>query len=136
MTMQKRPRASTAFSVGKGHGGNSNLPAIKPEALPLPIEAARLRGMIEADTKGYRMGLCSILISHSKYGWHFSIAHPKRYPTWDEVAKVRYELIPDNVNMAMILPPRSEYVNIHNYCFQCHQVRTDGDVIEIGARDV
>lgn len=72
------------------------------------------------------MGQCTAMVSHSEHGWHFSIAHPQRYPTWDEVAKVRYELIPDDVTMAMILPPRGDYVNIHNFCFQCHEVRADG----------
>jgi hypothetical protein len=26
------------------------------------------------------------------------------------------------VTMAMILPPKSEYVNIHNFCFHLHQI--------------
>jgi len=45
--------------------------------------------------------------------WHVSISHPDRYPTWDEVADVRYELVPDGVTMALLLPPRDEYVNVH-----------------------
>jgi len=45
--------------------------------------------------------------------WHVSISHPSRYPTWDEIADVRYALVPDDVTLAMLLPPRSEYVNAH-----------------------
>jgi hypothetical protein len=54
--------------------------------------------------------------------WHLSIAHPDRYPTWDEIADARYGLIPDDVTMAMLLPPRGEYVNEHPHCFHLWQV--------------
>lgn len=49
--------------------------------------------------------------------WHLSIAHPKRYPTWDEIYEARYHFIPDNVYMMMGLPPKSVYVNRHPNCF-------------------
>jgi hypothetical protein len=54
--------------------------------------------------------------------WHLSIAHEDRYPTWDEVADVRYELIPEDVTMAMLLPPPGEYVNAHEHCFHLWQI--------------
>jgi hypothetical protein len=54
--------------------------------------------------------------------WHLSIAHRTRYPTWDEIADVRYELVPDDVTMAMLLPPRGEYVNAHERCFHLWQI--------------
>lgn len=54
--------------------------------------------------------------------YHLSIAHPDRYPTWDEVADARYELIPDGVTMAMLLPPAGEYVNVHDYCLHLWQI--------------
>lgn len=54
--------------------------------------------------------------------WHLSIAHEDRYPTWDEVADVRYKLIPDDVTMAMLLPPPGEYVNAHEHCFHLWQI--------------
>jgi hypothetical protein len=128
--MQRRPKNPGTFKVGSGHSGNTKLPPLQPMPLPDRIEIARLTGEIEADSKGYRMGQCTVIVSHSDQGWHFSIAHPTRYPTWDEVAKVRYELIPDEAQMAMMLPPRSEYVNIHNFCFQCHEVSVGEDVIK------
>lgn len=58
--------------------------------------------------------------------WHLSIAHPKRYPTWDEIKAARYELIPHDLTIAMILPPPSEYVNIHNNCFHLHEIEGEG----------
>ena len=55
------------------------------------------------------------------YLWHLSIAHERRYPTWDEIAQARYDLLPDNITMAMYLPPRAEYVNVHPNCFHLHE---------------
>jgi hypothetical protein len=54
--------------------------------------------------------------------WHLSVSHPDRYPTWDEMADVRYELVPDEVTMALLLPPRAEYVNAHEHCFHLWQI--------------
>lgn len=54
--------------------------------------------------------------------WHLSIAHQHRYPTWDEIADVRYELVPEDVTMAMLLPPADEYVNEHEHCFHLWQI--------------
>jgi len=54
--------------------------------------------------------------------FHMSISHADRYPTWDEVADARYELIPDDVTMAMLLPPREQYVNVDEHCFHLWQI--------------
>lgn len=54
--------------------------------------------------------------------WHLSISHPGRYPSWDEVADVRYALVPDDVTMALLLPPSAEYVNAHPTCFHLWQI--------------
>lgn len=54
--------------------------------------------------------------------WHLSISHPARYPTWDEIADVHYALVPDDVTMALLLPPRGEYVNAHDNCFHLWQI--------------
>ena len=53
--------------------------------------------------------------------WHLSISHPFRYPSWDEIKGARYELVPHHVTMAMMLPPPSEFVNIHENCFHMHE---------------
>src|SRR5689334_10267107 len=57
--------------------------------------------------------------------WHLSISHrtndhpPQagRYPTWDEIAHARYALLPDDVPFAMMLPPKSQYVAVHDTTF-------------------
>ena len=75
----------------------------------------------------YQLGECSVIVTREHARWHMSIAHRKRYPTWDEVATARYKAIPKDVWMAMMLPPPSEYVNHHEFCFQLTETaeRTD-----------
>lgn len=55
--------------------------------------------------------------------WHLSISHPGRYPKWDEIFSARYALIPNEINMAMYLPRREEYINIHKNCFHLYECR-------------
>jgi hypothetical protein len=57
--------------------------------------------------------------------WHLSISHAKRNPTWEEIRDLRYLLVPDEVTMAMILPPVDEYVNVHERCFHLYQLKED-----------
>jgi hypothetical protein len=60
--------------------------------------------------------------------WHLSISHnisgggPGRIPTWDEIKEARYRFCPDEVYMAMVLPPKSEYVNVHPTTMHLHQI--------------
>lgn len=111
------------FSVNKGHGGNTpNLPVIRPLD---PVQYRHVTARLEPGTKAYKMGKLRILVSPpipGIQGWHMSISHPDRYPTWDEIAKARYELCPLDIEMVMYLPPPTEYVNVHNYCFHLHEL--------------
>lgn len=69
----------------------------------------------------YKLGECKVIVSgefeRASHGWHFSISHPTRYPTWEEQKQARYELIPDEVYMVSFMPPRKEFVNRHPNCF-------------------
>jgi hypothetical protein len=64
--------------------------------------------------------------------WHLSISHRYqpgnpthgRLPTWDEIKEARYTFCPDEVYMAMILPPRAEYVNVHPTTMHLHEVNS------------
>lgn len=62
------------------------------------------------------------------FRWHMSISHPQRYPTWDEMKEARYRLLPDDCYMIQVLPPKTEYVNLHDRTFHLHELR-DGDRI-------
>jgi hypothetical protein len=84
------------------------------------------RHAMERGTKAYVSdeSKCSLFVSFThQYGWHLSIAHPWRNPSWDEIASARYEFVPDEITMAMILPPEDEYINIHEHCFQLCECR-------------
>jgi hypothetical protein len=81
-----------------------------------------IHGVISADV--FTWGYCRVLREQHPppYGWHLSISCVHRYPTWDEIKAARYDLLPDDVTMAMLLPPRSDYVNLHKNCFHLHQI--------------
>lgn len=103
-----------------------------------PVEVPSiLRNALAPGTTAYQRtvadGHLSVLVSREPEGWHMSISHrtngakpkPGRYPTWDEIADARYKFVPDEVTMALLLPPRGEYVNVHATTFHMHQVEGD-----------
>ncbi len=97
----------------------------KINEIPLAPELIRMQiaGKIQPLLKTYQMGKLSIFVGYQKStGWHVSISHPSRYPHWDEIVHIRYELLPDNLTMGILLPPMAEYINIHPNCFQLHQI--------------
>lgn len=128
---RKVVKTRETYLVGKGHGGNSNLPVIREQTADINPLMLRFSQMLEPGSRFFKMGKVKIILSHSQYGWHISISHPERYPTWDEIAKARYELIPNDITMAMMLPPQEEYINIHNFCFQLHEVETEGAIYKL-----
>lgn len=73
-------------------------------------------------TRNVHDGRLLALVAQEPTGWHLSISHPRRYPTWDEIAHARYELLPGDITMAMLLPPMDEYVAVHDHAFHLHQL--------------
>jgi hypothetical protein len=112
-------RKDDAF-VGLGPRPQTKLQPIKEEPLPVTMIVMIREEQLEPGSRLYSMGQCSIIVSPPVdvgWGWHLSIAHPTRYPTWDEVAKARYELLPLDVDFDMPLPRPENYVSIHSNCF-------------------
>ena len=68
----------------------------------------------------YRVGECTVIQSDRR---HFSISHPTRDPTWEEIAAARYALLPKLKDCVMLLPPDDDYVNVHEHCFHVHLLR-------------
>ena len=72
-------------------------------------------------------GYLRALIAEEPLGWHLSISsidhkgNPKRYPTWDEIADARYELLPSDLDFVMHLPPPDDYVAVHKTTFHLHE---------------
>jgi len=70
-----------------------------------------------------------VFVARENGEWNLSISHPNRYPTWDEIHDARYQLLPNEITVAMILPPKKEYVNIHSNCFHLHEIKGERDFI-------
>jgi hypothetical protein len=96
-------------------------PDRRRELREVPIPAA-LALTLEPGTRAFRFGGCRVLLSKQRAGWHLSISRSDRLPSWEEVRDARYALIPDDATMVMLLPPRREYVNVHEFCFQLYEI--------------
>lgn len=87
-------------------------------------------------------GVLQVIVGPELQGWHLSISHTgwstelvggtsirkrklTRYPNWDEIASARYEFCPPRMTMAMVLPPKEEYVNLHDTTFHLWEVAGD-----------
>jgi hypothetical protein len=80
--------------------------------------------------ENFSKGPCRVLVSHEdhngKMRWHLSISCKDRYPGWEEIKAARYSLLPLDLVFAQILPPPSEYTNIHRNCFHLWEIE-DGE---------
>lgn len=98
---------------------------------------ARLVGMGALIAACYDLGKCAVtvgrepvghsIIAGSEYRWHLVVSHPGRYPTWDEVKFARYELVPDEVVVAMLLPPADDYLDLHKFALHLWEVHDEGE---------
>jgi len=82
---------------------------------------------VTGGTTSWRKGHLKVLFSpkelHTEtdlgggYWKHLSISHPRRYPFWDEILDARYAFFSNTETVIQIMPPESEYVNLHPNCF-------------------
>jgi hypothetical protein len=94
--------------------------------IPSPVPTAR----------AYQFGECTVMVGIEQRRWHMSIAHRKRYPTWDEIRDARYRFIPPDINVGMLLPPPENDVNIHQNCFHlCQLTGPDPLILSQAARE-
>lgn len=54
-----------------------------------------------------------------------SISLPRRDLTYEEIKKARYRFIPNSVTMALMFPPKEQFLNYHEHCFQLWEVPTE-----------
>lgn len=106
----------------------------KPTALarrPSPLREVpprpgleRLIGPANSYLRTYELGECSVIVTREFEHYHLSIAHSRRYPTWDEIAEAWYRVVPGAAGRTgvLVLPPLHEYINFHPNCFQVHEV--------------
>jgi hypothetical protein len=123
--------------VGVGLSDDQRTPSFRNrEPLPLlELDAAPLVMFPNTPVRVWQLGECSVVVTHNNgTEWHLSIAHPLRYPYWDEIAEARYRLLPPGITMAILLPPEENWVNIHPNCFQMNEVHApdDGPIRRLG----
>jgi len=73
----------------------------------------------------YAWGEVRACVARKEGYWHLSISHPRRHPTWSEIYTAWYDLVPGagrDFEGAILLPRKSEYVNLHKNCFHVHQL--------------
>ena len=97
------------------------------------LAEALLRAAGALHAERWTMGECTVMLAREphvgfgsgSYGWHLSISHPSRYPTWDEIKMARYSLPAiAEVTMAQVLGPVAdgEWVNIAENCFHWYEI--------------
>ena len=62
-------------------------------------------------------GTLTVMAGTEPDGFHLSISHPHRYPTWDEICAARDRFTPRDKTFVQLLPPREQWVNVHQNCF-------------------
>ena len=89
-------------------------------------------------------GHLTVIVGREPHGpagrlaYHLSISHrlnhilnsmgvpvPGRLPKWEEIVEARYEFCPNEVYMAMILPPMEEYINLHPTTMHLYEIPGD-----------
>lgn len=104
-------------------------PARPQDWHPIPAAAPGLSPRAKAFTRKADDGARLLVVIDREmfdagdWRWHLSISTATRNPTWEEIAKARYDLLPDEITVAMYLPPRGEYVNAHPYCFHLTETK-------------
>jgi hypothetical protein len=97
-------------------------PPFTPRMMMWPSEGARW----------FRQGPVRVCVASEHGRWHMSVScDGDRYPTWDEIADARYQLLPNDRDFGLILPPPADYVNIRNV-FHLWELRDEGLPVERG----
>lgn len=102
------------------------------QIIAVPLFLQSMSPLARAYQKEVADGHLSVFVGREDAGFHLSISHrtndippvPGRYPTWDEIVDARYQFCPPQVVMAMLLPPKEEYVNLHETTFHLWEVRS------------
>jgi hypothetical protein len=99
-------------------------------AVPMELRES-MQAIGSSELRAFARGPVRCLVSRDGPDrlWHISISCERRYPSWNEQVKARYDLLPDDITVASYLPPRAEYVNVHPNCFHWMEVRESRIII-------
>ena len=70
----------------------------------------------------FQFGRCRVLVTIDEGAWHLSISTKDALPSYKEMKIARYKYCPDDIYMAEIFPPSSEFVNLHPYTRHLWQI--------------
>jgi hypothetical protein len=92
---------------------------------PAPVSMLAAIPGLRCYQKDVDDGHLMVLAGQEPAGFHLSISHrtntspplPGRYPSWDEICEARDRFTPAANIMVQLLPPREEWVNLHETCF-------------------
>jgi hypothetical protein len=104
-----------------------------------PIRAMLPNAMVyqkEVDLEGFHghgleptpKGRLQVIVGPEPIGFHLSISFTPlfgakaRYPSWEEIIEARWEFCPPAMTLAMLLPPKEQYVNLHDTTFHLWEV--------------
>lgn len=73
--------------------------------------------------RAFGKGGCTAIVSIDEGRWHLSIARRDRLPTWEELGDARDSLLPPDLFFCVPHPPRSYWINIHEYCLHLYEIR-------------
>lgn len=69
----------------------------------------------------FQKGPLRVIFSTEDHGGrmmrHVSVSREDRNPSWEEIKQVREAFFEPKHYVAQFLPPKSEYVNLHSFCF-------------------
>lgn len=70
------------------------------------------------------MGKCFVIVAKEDNCWHLSISKKDKLPSYQNLKDARYKFLPNDVVMAQIFPPKSEFVNVHPYCLHLWEIKS------------
>jgi len=74
------------------------------------------------NTEAYIWGECRVIVGREANRWHLSISCADRYPTWEEIRDARYRFLPNQIMAGILLPPKEQYVNVHQNTFHVWEI--------------
>jgi hypothetical protein len=100
-----------------------------PTAEQLPINWSVRELGLDGGAYKSRNGLAVIIsccIEEDGKNWvHLSVSRKNSMPTWGELVDIKEIFLGKNAVAIQVLPPRSEWVNIHPFCLHLYQCLDD-----------
>lgn len=96
---------------------------LKGRPTPVPVRNLDVSGYATYDGPN-GLGVIVTIDNTPRFGplLHASISHHRRDPLWSEIKAMRAAFFPSDIDVMMMLPAESDYVNLHPHAF--HLIQT------------